>query len=153
MRNRRPYIARKASELTAILESPEITCFHIKCVQAPTTECATRICPAGVISYTSRLIDLILEMANSFLHLLQTQKRSLSLPRRYAGPSENVRCPACPDVLTEPELKLWSKPVPRNVVVPVPALAPAPVLAFKNFSFSLLPSSPKPTHRAREGGA
>ncbi|KAH9159403.1 hypothetical protein EDB89DRAFT_2083915 [Lactarius sanguifluus] len=40
-------------------------------------------------SYTSRLIDLILEMANSFLHLLQTQKRSLSPPRRYAGPSEN----------------------------------------------------------------
>ncbi|KAH9161880.1 hypothetical protein EDB89DRAFT_2080212 [Lactarius sanguifluus] len=104
-------------------------------------------------SYTSRLIDLILEMANSFLHLLQTQKRSLSLPRRYAGPSENVRCPACPDVLTEPELKLWSKPVPRNVVVPMPAPGPAPVLAFKNFSFSLLPSSPKPTHRAREGGA
>ncbi|KAH9174130.1 hypothetical protein EDB89DRAFT_2228374, partial [Lactarius sanguifluus] len=104
-------------------------------------------------SYTSRLIDPILEMANSFLHLLQTQKRSFSPPRRYAGPSENVRCPACPDVLTEPELKFWSKPVPRNVVVPMPAPAPAPVLAFKNFSFSLLPSPPKPTHRAREGGA
>ncbi|KAH9022896.1 hypothetical protein EDB85DRAFT_1895035 [Lactarius pseudohatsudake] len=45
----------------------------------------------------------------------------------------------------EPDLKLWSEPVPRDVVVPAPSPAPAPVLA----SFSLLSSSPKPTRYAR----
>ncbi|KAH9055543.1 hypothetical protein EDB87DRAFT_1762222 [Lactarius vividus] len=55
----------------------------------------------------------------------------------------------------EPESKLWSEPVPKDVNVPAqslalaPASAPAPALAFKNFSFSLLSSFPKPTYRTR----
>ncbi|KAH9055548.1 hypothetical protein EDB87DRAFT_1579780 [Lactarius vividus] len=53
----------------------------------------------------------------------------------------------------EPEPKLWSEPVPKDVNVPAPSLAlapaPAPALTFKNFSFSLLSSFPKPTYRAR----
>ncbi|KAI9450307.1 hypothetical protein BJY52DRAFT_1227281 [Lactarius psammicola] len=55
--------------------------------------------------------------------------------------------PQAPVLPSEPELKLWPERIPKDIVVPSPA--PAPALAFKDFSFSLLTSSPKPTHRVR----
>ncbi len=58
--------------------------------------------------------------------------------------------PPAPALLPEPEPELWPEPEPEplaNNVIPAPS--PAPALAFKDFSFSLLSSSPRPTHRVR----
>ncbi|KAI9431235.1 hypothetical protein H4582DRAFT_2103206 [Lactarius indigo] len=54
--------------------------------------------------------------------------------------------PHAPALPPSPEPKSWPV-VPKDIVVRPPSAAPA--LAFKNFSFSLLSSSLKPTHRAR----
>ncbi|KAH8993509.1 hypothetical protein EDB92DRAFT_1854568 [Lactarius akahatsu] len=70
-------------------------------------------------------------------------------PASVAAPvhQKTYDAPNAPALPPEPEPQLWPEPVPK---VNVPAPAPAPALAFKNFSFSLLSSSPKPTyHRAR----
>lgn len=57
--------------------------------------------------------------------------------------------PHAPVAPPEPEPKLWPEAGPKDVVFPEPSPVPAPALAFKDFSFSLLSSSPKPTHRVR----
>ncbi|KAI9437622.1 hypothetical protein H4582DRAFT_1956394 [Lactarius indigo] len=54
--------------------------------------------------------------------------------------------PLAPALPPSPKPKFWPV-VPKDVVVRPPS--PAPALAFKNFSFSLLSSSLKPTYRAR----
>ncbi|KAI9465380.1 hypothetical protein BJY52DRAFT_1221034 [Lactarius psammicola] len=55
--------------------------------------------------------------------------------------------PHTPYLPSEPELKLWPERVPKDIIVPSPA--PAPALAFKDSSFSLLSNSPKAMHRFR----
>lgn len=61
--------------------------------------------------------------------------------------------PHTPVPAPKPEPEIWpepvSQPVPKDAVIPTSSLAPAPAIAFKDFSFSLLSSSPKPAHRGR----
>ncbi|KAH9171161.1 hypothetical protein EDB89DRAFT_2071063 [Lactarius sanguifluus] len=80
--------------------------------------------------------------------LLDAKTLPPSGPASVAAPVHQKAhdAPHAPALPPEPEPKLWPESVPK---VNVPAPAPAPALAFKNFSFSLLSSSPKPTYRAR----
>ncbi|KAH9032423.1 hypothetical protein EDB85DRAFT_2145544 [Lactarius pseudohatsudake] len=81
--------------------------------------------------------------------LLDAKTPPSSGPASVAAPvhQKTDDAPHAPALPPEPEPKLWPEPVPK---ANVPAPAPAPALAFKDFSFSLLSSSPKPTyHRAR----
>ncbi|KAH9007974.1 hypothetical protein EDB84DRAFT_1281330 [Lactarius hengduanensis] len=81
--------------------------------------------------------------------LLDAKTLPPSGPASVAAPvhQKTDDAPHAPALPPEPESKLWPEPVPK---ANVPAPAPAPALTFKNFSFSLLSSSPKPTyHRAR----
>ncbi|KAH9069785.1 hypothetical protein EDB83DRAFT_2551021 [Lactarius deliciosus] len=80
--------------------------------------------------------------------LLDAKTLPPSGPASVAAPvhQKTYDAPHAPTLPPEPEPKLWPEPVPK---VNVPAPAPAPALAFKDFSFSLLSSSPKPTYRTR----
>ncbi|KAH8999974.1 hypothetical protein EDB86DRAFT_2828040 [Lactarius hatsudake] len=90
------------------------------------------------ITYTSRPISLIPEMAHS---LLPTPNLLLQMQKRYLLPSTLP-------LSLQPERKLWPA-VPKDIIVPAPLPAPVLALAFKKISLSLLSSSPKLRHCAR----